>query len=344
MINKPEKIIDLSKDKQYPLKGFIVLFSTKLGPALGGTRIYNYKDKKSALFDAKRLSRAMTYKTCIAGLKFGGGKGVIIADPKSNKINGILKNYAFQVKKLNGEFFTGEDVGLTLKQVQKMLQYSPYFIGKVNQAGDPSEFAALSTYYCIKWMVELHFKKKTLKGISIGVKGVGKTGLELVRLLLKSGAIVYYYDIDKSRIDFVKRKYPKAKYLSLKQFENYKFDVFAPCAMGNDVNKRNINQICSKMIIGTANNQLEDISLAEKLKSKGVLHVPDYIANAGGVINVADELLKGGYKKTRVLKNISKLKRTLKKVYLRSLNSSESMDVIANRIVEKNLKSKYANI
>lgn len=343
MKNRPEKIIDLSKDKEYPLKGYIVLFNTKLGPALGGTRIFNYKDNKSALLDAKKLSKAMTYKTCIAGLRFGGGKGVIIADPKSSKLKKLLKNYAYQVKKLNGKFYTGEDVGLTFNHVQEMLKYSPYFIGKAGQAGDPSEFAALSAYYCIKWMTQLHLKLKTLKSVSIGIKGVGKTGIELLRLLQKDEARVFYYDIDQSRINIVKKKYPKATYLPLKKFEKYEFTIFAPCAMGNDINKKNINQICSKMIIGTANNQLGDIKLSDKLKLKGILHVPDYIANAGGVLNVADELLAGGYKKSRVLRNISKLKPTLKKVYLSSMNSSESMDRIANKIVEKTFISKHAN-
>ncbi len=195
-----EKVIEF-KDNEVGLKGFIVLHNTNLGPALGGTRIYNYKNKNEALEDALRLSKAMTYKCAIAGLPYGGGKGVIIADPEKNITKPFLKSYAKMIQELEGRFHTGEDVGLTEAEVQYMFKFCPYFIGKSELAGDPSPYAGMSASLCIKETLKFAYGSPSLAGKTFTVKGVGKTGGALVDFLVsEGGSVIAVADISQKQI------------------------------------------------------------------------------------------------------------------------------------------------
>ena len=180
------------KDEDSGLKGFIAIYHTKEGiPAVGGTRMFPYASEREALKDVLKLSRAMAYKCAISKLHYGGAKGVIIGNPNKDKTDGLLKAYAKKVNSLNGTFRTGEDVGISQDDVNLMLGTSDYFIGRPNQAGDPSPYAALSAFYSIQSAVKFIYKNKYLDNFKVAVKGVGKTGRELIRLLLESNAIVY---------------------------------------------------------------------------------------------------------------------------------------------------------
>jgi leucine dehydrogenase len=330
-----EQVIELN-DPSSGLKGFIAIHNTTLGPALGGTRIFPYESKLQALKDVLRLSHAMTYKSAIAGLKFGGGKGVIIADPKDKNIKKILRAYAEKISELKGRFHTGEDVGLSEDDVQYLLKFSPYFIGKSNQAGDPSPYAALSAFFCIKVALKNKFGSEKIKGRTFAIKGVGKTGGELARLIYKEGGNVIVSDIDQAKTKKLTLDMPKITVVPTSEIQKQVCDVYAPCAMGDDIKLSDVKNIKAAIICGTANNQLTTPEVAESLFKNGIIHIPDYIANAGGLIDVSAELWKGGFSKRRVLKTIKNLRPVLTKILSESKKTSKNPDVEASIIAEKN--------
>jgi leucine dehydrogenase len=320
--------------------GFAAIHSTKLGPALGGTRILHYKSNKEALSDALRLSRAMTYKCAIAGLPFGGGKGVIIIPQNSSITQQTLRQYAQFVNTFQGNFHTGEDVGLTEKQVHYMLKFSPYFIGKPNQAGDPSPFAGESAFISGKVALKHLYGTDLVLDKKVLIKGIGKTGSTLAKYYIKHGAEVYVTDIDAKKIKSFTKDFPEAKGVTISDMYATEWDIFAPCALGNELNSKSINKLKAKIVAGTANNQLESQEIAEKAFKYGMLHIPDYISNAGGLINVADELLPGGYNRRRVHENIQKLKKTLEDILSVSKRTKRDPDYLANKKVEEILAKK----
>ncbi len=328
-----EFILPLSKIHRQ-LKGYIVLHNTVLGPALGGTRIYPYKSQTIALKDALRLAKAMSYKCAISGLHFGGGKGVIIADPKSKDIRNVLKMYAEAVNTLRGKFYTGEDVGLTEEHVQYMLQFSPYFIGKSHQAGDPSPYAAKSAFLAGQVACKKLFKSLKLEGRTVAIKGVGKTGSALAKLYARHKATVFIEDTDALRVKLLTSTFPNILKASAPT-ETLDVDIYAPCALGNDITKKNIGKIKAKIIAGTANNQLESRDMALALMKKGILYVPDYIANSGGLINVAGELLPKGYNAKKVDETIAKVIKNLEKLLTLAEKQRVSPLEISNQLAEQ---------
>lgn len=330
-----EKIIPLS-DKTSGLKGFIVVHNTNLGSALGGTRIYPYKSMSLALKDALLLSRAMTYKCAIAGMPFGGGKGVIIANPKQKNIKKILQAYAKEVEKLKGLFRTGEDVGMTGDYVEYMSRFSKYFIGQEHLAGDPSPYAAHSAFLSLKIALKQVYKNSSIKGRTFAIKGLGKTGSCLAEYLIKEGGFLWVSDIDMEKSRNFEKKYGQqnVRISSPEKICMAPADVYVPCAMGNDINENLAKKIKFKIVVGTANNQLSGKDTAKILQERGILHIPDYVSNAGGVINVANELLPGGYKKSRVLYKINKMKNVLEKILQISKKQNKSPDLVADRLAE----------
>jgi len=336
-----EQIIELN-DKASGLKGFVAIHNTTVGPALGGTRVFPYKNESQALKDVLRLSQAMTYKCAIADLKFGGGKGVIIADPKQKNIRAILKAYAEKISELHGKFYTGEDVGLSEADVQYMLKFCPYFIGKANQAGDPSPYAGLSAFLCIQISLKQVFGSDKIKGRTFAIKGVGKTGSVLAALLYNAGGRVAIADIDKAKIKKMLKKFPKMTAVSTGSILKQACDVYAPCALGDDISLKQVKSIKAKIICGTANNQLTDSKTAKALFDRGIMHVPDYISNAGGLIDVSAELWKGGYSKKRVLEAIKKLQPVLDEILTKSRKTQINPDMVANAVAERNFQ-KYSH-
>jgi leucine dehydrogenase len=334
----PKLVVDLSKNSN--LKGFIVIYNDNLGPALGGTRIARYKTSNEALTDAIKLAESMTYKSAIAGLPFGGGKGVIIDQPGVPK-GELLKEYALVVDKLKGKFYTGEDVGLEEPDVQYMLKFSSYFIGKTGEAGDPSYFAALSAFNSIKVALKFVFGSDVIAGRTFAVKGVGKTGTFLTKLLSHAGGKVYIYDTDRRKIKELAKVLKNVEAVE-EDPVTLDVDVYCPCALGNDITKNNVDDIKAKIIAGTANNQLESREIGDVLFKRGILKVPDYIANAGGLLDVADELMPGGYSRKRVLESIDDLKDKLTEILKKSTKENVSPMRIADRYAEKYfLKREY---
>lgn len=333
------KLVMELDDPKAGLYGFIAIHNDNLGGAVGGTRMYPYTSKRAALVDVLRLSKAMTYKCALAGMPHGGAKGVIIGDPKREKNEDLLRAYAQKVGELKGAFHTGEDVGISEADVQFMLTVSPYFIGKRGLAGDPSPDAALSTFYAMKAATKRVFHKTKMKGLKIAIKGVGKVGSELARLVYKEGAAVYIADIDPHAIAHTKHLVSNATVVNVDQINEIEVDVYSPCALGSEFTKRNCNKVKAKIICGGANNQLINPSIGKCLYERGIVYVPDYVANSGGLINVADELDRGGYNRKRVLSRIKAVRKTVEHLFEMSDEIKEPLNFVADHMAKELFKN-----
>jgi len=325
------RVVSVVFDEKSGLEGYIAIHNNNLGPAVGGTRMFAYARKRDGLRDVLRLSRAMSYKCALAGVKYGGGKAVIIGDPKKLKSKKLLKAYAQNIGKLGGAFYTGEDVGISEEDVQYMLTVAPYFIGKSGVAGDPSPYAAMSTYVAMKAVVTKVLGKNSTKGLKVGVKGVGKVGSTLVEMLIRDKAELYIADIDRKAVSRIRSRFSNVKVVNHEDIIGLKLDVFAPCAMGNEVNESTIDSIGANVICGGANNQLANEKMGDELYKRGICYVPDYVSNAGGLIDVVDELEDGGYTKSRVIKRINNIENTV----LNIMNSSRSRNLSTNRVADE---------
>ena len=317
------------------LKGFIAIHNENLGPATGGTRMFPYASEADALRDVLRLSRAMTYKCALAGVRHGGGKAVIIGDPEKDKNDMLIRAYARIVGELKGKFFTGEDVGISEDDVQIMLQESDGFIGKRGVAGDPSPYAALSVFSTMQVAIEERFENSELFAKTVAIKGIGKVGGELFRLLTNAGAVVSIAEIKPQIVDAILSAHPRTKVIAPQEIHKEQVDIFSPCALSDDITEENINEFGASIICGGANNQLKSEKAGEKLFKEGMLYVPDYVANAGGLINVVDELETGGYNRKRVLQRIENLKNTLRTIYLISRHKKHPPNTVTDRLAEE---------
>jgi len=321
-------------DQKSGLKCFIAIDNTNLGPAVGGTRMFLYKSEEEALKDVLRLSHAMTYKCAISRVPFGGGKGVIIGNPNSSNKKVILDQYAREVEKLKGKFFTGEDVGISEEDVQNMLKIAPCFIGKSDKAGDPSPYAALSAFHSMQVMVKHVLDKSKLDGISIAVKGIGKVGGVLVKMLVEQGAKVTIADIDQKRVSEFKNLYKSISVVSPTVIHTLNVDVYSPNAMGREFDDESVREIKAKIICGAANNQLAENHVGDLFFTRGIIYGPDYVVNAGGLIDVVDELESGGYQKKRVIQRIERVKDTLADILEVSKRENIPTHRIANGFAE----------
>ncbi len=287
-------------DKQAEYIGIIALHSEKMGPAVGGTRLMEYPNVSAAVSDALRLSHSMTYKCIWAGVPHGGGKGIIVANSKKIRRGEVLKSYAQHIEKLNGRFYTGEDVGITKFDVRKMLQFSKYFIGKPGLADDPAPYAAKSTFVAMNAAVHNVLGASTISGLRIAIKGVGKVGSALAKICIGAGAEVICADNEMDAMNKLSRAFPDIRVVKPGEIDKVECDVFAPCAYGNDIDESNVDSIKAKIICGGANNQITSPVIAKRLQNRSIVYVPDYIANAGGLIAVVEELRPSGYDQSHV--------------------------------------------
>lgn len=331
------ELVTFFYDNKAGLKGFVAIHTTKPGPAVGGTRLFNFFSEAEALEDALRLSRAMTYKCALAGVKYGGGKGVIICDPRK-KNKKLLAAYAKKINTLNGNFFTGQDVGISEADVAEMLKYSKSFIGKPGIAGDPSPYAALSTFYSIQSAAKTIFGSDDLNNRTVAVKGAGNVGGSLIGLLAEAGAKIIAADICLEKIKNIKKNRSPISIVDSKEIHKQKADIYAPCALGMEITSDNLKEIKAKIICGAANNQLATSEMGDLLHKRGILYAPDYVVNAGGLINVVDELESGGYKPERVASRIKDIKITLAKIFeisdKKNLPTSRVADNLAQQIIK----------
>ncbi len=340
--NLPEfdnhEMVSFFYDEKTGLKGFISIHNTNLGNATGGTRYFKYNSDEEALRDGLRLSRAMTYKCALANVPYGGGKAVLIRDDKKPKTKEFLFAYAKKINLLGGNFNTGEDVGISEKDAEILAQKSKFIIGGPNGAGDPSPFASLGVFYATRAALKSVFGNEEIKGKSFSIKGLGKVGFELCRLLYEEGAIITVADIDEKAVKAAQNKFPKIKIVKPEQAHKERVDVYSPCAMGNEFNAKKISELKCKIICGGANNQLSSQKDGEILYKKNILYIPDYLANGGGVINVVDELEKGGYSRERVIGRVKNIQNTAAKVTELSQKLKKPANYVADELAEKIFK------
>lgn len=305
----------LCQDKDSGLKAIICIHDTTLGPGLGGTRYWEYETEEEAIIDAIRLAKAMTYKNAAAGLELGGAKTVIMKDPNRPKDEAQMKAFGRFIEGLAGRYITAEDVGTVEQDMDWIYSETDYVVGtnmKPGTSGNPSPVSGHGVYVGIKATAKAAFGSDSLEGKSILVQGLGNVGYTVVQKALEEGATAYAFDINE---DYVKRAVD-AGAIAVSEEEVYSkdVDIFSPCALGAIINDETIPQLKAKVVAGSANNQLAEPRHGDALHEKGIVYAPDFIINAGGVINVADELY-GGYNAERAMKKVEGIYGQLEKVF-----------------------------
>ncbi|MCT8999303.1 Leu/Phe/Val dehydrogenase [Chelativorans intermedius] len=305
------------RDESRGLIAIVAIHNTVLGPALGGTRVWAHESFEAALTDALRLSRGMTYKSAIAGTPFGGGKAVILADPKTQKTPALLAAYGEMLAALEGQFFTGEDVGLTVADADFLSTCASNVLGTGRGSGNPSPVTAHGVFLGIKAALNHRRGSQQLEGVRVAVQGLGSVGWALCEKLHGEGAALIVADIDAERVEKAKRLFgatavPAGEILAAGA------DVFAPCALGGVIAQQTISMLKAGIVAGSANNQLARHEDARLLMDAGILYAPDYVINAGGLINVAAELAPGGYDRGAVMAKVGEIPGTLGDIFTRA--------------------------
>lgn len=324
-------------DVETGLKAIIAIHDTTLGPALGGVRMWNYNCEEEALHDVLRLAKGMTYKNAAAGLNLGGGKAVIIGDPKKDKSEALFRSFGRFVETLNGRYITAEDVGTFEEDMDYIHMETEYVTGTSRKgAGDPSPVTALGIYYGMKQAAKEAFGSDSLKGLTIAVQGVGQVAYHLCKHLHEEGAELIVTDINEEAVERAVKEFAAT---SVKPDEIYDVDcdIFSPCALGGIINDETIPRLKAKVIAGSANNQLEKEEHGRILHEKGILYAPDFVINAGGVINVAEEL--AGYNRQRALNKVKSIYNILETVFEISRQKNIPTSIAANELAEKRIKS-----
>lgn len=324
-------------NKDVGLKAIIAIHNTALGPALGGTRMWSYKTEEEAMVDVLRLSKGMTYKAAAAGLNLGGGKAVIIGDPKTQKTEALFRAFGQFVNSLNGRYITAEDVGTTVREMEYVFMETPWVTGipkAFGGSGDPSPYTAHGVLMGIKASVKEQFGADSLKGLRIAVQGLGNVGYHLVEYLAKEQALVTVADIDPEKVKRVSTQFG-CKSVAPEEILSTECDVLAPCAMGAIINDKTISQLQTKVVCGGANNQLAEARHGDMLREMGVLYAPDYVTNAGGLMNVFVEL--EGYSPDRALDKTVQVYDNLMKVFAIAKRDGVGTHTAADRLAEERI-------
>ncbi|MCB5260350.1 MAG: leucine dehydrogenase [Candidatus Cloacimonetes bacterium] len=302
------------QDKSTRLKAIIAIHDTTLGPALGGTRIYDYETDEEAIEDALRLAKGMTYKNAALGLNLGGGKAVIIGDPKKIKSEALFRAFGRFVEGLNGRYITGEDMNVTQSDAAYINCETSYIVGLETGSGNPSPMTAYGVFKGMQAAVNEIYGSDDLKGKIVAIQGLGAVGRLLAELLHEAGAKLIVTTRDQAKIDKAVAELG-ATAVGLDEIYGVECDVFSPCAIGAVINDKTIEQLKCKIIAGSANNQLAESKHGDILEEKGILYVPDYVINSGGVINIIDDISGREYNKANAMKNTAKIYDVCKKVF-----------------------------
>ncbi len=325
-------------DKETGLKAIIAVHSTALGPACGGCRMWDYAADEDALVDVLRLSRGMTYKNAMAGLPLGGGKAVIIGDAKTIKSEALFRQFGRYVHSLSGRYISAEDVNITCHDISIVGQETPYVAGLEGKSGNPGPFTALGTYRGIKAAAKHKFGSDDLTGKVVAVQGLGSVGFYLCEHLHKDGAKLIVTDINQAAVQRAVEQFG-ATAVGLDDIYAVDADIYAPCALGATVNDQTIDQFKVKIIAGCANNQLKEARHGALLRDKGILYAPDYVINAGGIINVALEIRPEGYNKDESTQKVLAIYDTLIDLFARAdaegKPTNEVADLMAQEIIAR---------
>jgi len=325
-------------DQESGLKAIIAIHNTVLGPALGGTRMWRYENETEALRDVLRLSRGMSYKAAISGLNLGGGKAVIIGDSRKEKSEALFRRFGKFVNSLNGKYITAEDVGTSMRDMEYIKMETNFVSGlpeSMGGGGDPSPVTAYGVYMGMKAAAKQAWGNESLAGKKVVVQGVGHVGENLVKSLTKEGAKVYIIDLNQDALQRVAEE-TKAEILTDLDFFDMDMDIYAPCALGATLNTENINRLKCSVIAGAANNQLaEETTHGKMITDKGITYAPDFLINAGGLINVYSELT--GYNRQRAMQQTEKIYDFALEILKKAADEKIPTYLAANRLAEKRI-------
>jgi len=350
LANKEHEQIVMCSDPEVGLKAIIAIHNTTLGPALGGTRMWNYESEEAAIKDVLRLSRGMTYKAAISGLNLGGGKAVIIGDPHTEKTEALFRSFGRFVDGLGGRYITAEDVGMTEREMEWIYSETKFVTGipkALGGSGNPSPVTAYGVYMGVKACAKKAYGNDSLQGKRIALQGAGNVASHFARHAAKEGAKLFICDIydDKAK---ALAKEVGGEVVDADAIYGLDVDIYTPCALGGVINDDTIDHFNCDIIAGGANNVLdEEDRHGQMLHDKGILYAPDYVINAGGIINIASEL--EGYNEERAMQNAGNIYTTITDI----LNYSEEHNIPAhkasNSLAEKrietvgNIKNKYSS-
>lgn len=324
------------EDTATGLRAIIAIHNQNLGPALGGCRMFPYATQNDALSDVLRLSRGMTYKSALAGLPLGGGKAVIVGNPRKDKSRELFLAMGSFIDSLQGNYISAEDSGTNVNDLAIMGETTRWVSGIHRDHefnGDPSPYTALGTFEGIKAAVKHQLKKSDLAGISVAVQGVGNVGMELTKLLSQADARVYVADVNEDNLTRAKDRYG-AIIVDTTKIHRLDVDVFAPCAMGGTINSMSIQEIRASIIAGAANNQLSTPDIAETARQQGILYAPDYVINAGGIIDIHHQQT-GNRNVEQVRQQVTAIGETLESIFCRAQSCQIPTSVIADQIAEE---------
>jgi len=326
-------------DEATGLRAIIGIHNTVLGPALGGTRMWNYATEQEAITDVLRLSRGMTFKAAISGLNLGGGKAVVIGDAKTMKTEAFMRRFGKFVNSLGGKYITAEDVNMKTADMEYIGMETKHVTGlpeSMGGSGDPSPVTAYGVYLGMKSTAKKVFGNDSLNGKKVGVQGVGQVGMHLVEHLVKEGAIVSITDISEEKLKLLSAKFG-VTVVGQDDIYDIDMDIYAPCALGATLNENTINRLKCSVVAGAANNQLKDETKhGYMLLDKSIAYAPDFLINAGGLINVYNEYL-GNYNQKRALEQAEKIYTTNLNILNLAENEKISSQEAAIKLAEKRI-------
>ncbi|WP_329250174.1 valine dehydrogenase [Actinoallomurus sp. NBC_01490] len=335
----PHEQVVFCHDEATGLKAIIAIYSTALGPALGGTRFYPYASEDEALADVLNLSKGMAYKNALADLDLGGGKAVIIGDPTAIKSEGLLRAYGRFVQSLHGRYFTACDVGTFSEDMDVIARECSYVTGRTlahGGAGDSSILTAFGVFQGMRAAAEHTWGEPSLRGRRVGIEGVGKVGHRLVEHLIADGAEVIITDVVEAAIDRVRAEHPEVQVVDgHAALAGAEIDVYAPCALGGALDDATVEMLRAKIVCGGANNQLAHSGIEKQLADRGVLYAPDYVVNSGGVIQVADEI--EGFDFDRARQKATGIFDTTRRIFQIAADEGVPPAVAADRLAERRM-------
>lgn len=326
------------RDVESGLKAVISIHSTALGPAVGGCRMWEYNSDEGALIDALRLSRGMSYKNALAGLKMGGGKSVIIGNSRTMKSEKLFRAFGRFIENLNGQYISAEDVGINPTDMAIVHKETNHVVGLEGRSGDPSPVTAYGVYKGMKAAAKHRLGRDDLTGLKIAVQGLGHVGYYLCEHLKNEGAELIVTDINKDSIDRVVNNLG-ASAVSTDDIYSQDVDIYAPCALGATLNDVTLPQLKCSIVAGAANNQLAEDRHGEQLKKQGILYTPDYVINAGGIINVSFETEGKEYSKQDALNKVDEIYGTLLEIFEIADSEQKTTNIVADELARRRISA-----
>lgn len=331
-----EQVVFVS-DRESGLRAIIAVHSTTRGPALGGCRMWAYADEREAVQDVLRLSRGMTYKNALANLPFGGGKSVILGDARSEKTPSLMQAMGRAVDRLHGRYIIAEDVGTTPGDMAEVRRETAHVAGlQDGGSGDPSPATAYGVFVGMQAAVDHKLRRNSLEDLCVSVQGLGHVGYHLCRHLAASGAKLFVTDIHRNAVEKAADEFG-ATPVAPDEIYDVDADVYAPCALGAVLNDRTVPRLRASIVAGSANNQLAEDRHGDALAKRGILYAPDYVINAGGVINISHERSAGGYDRKAAFHHIEGIHDTLCAIFKRAQQDGIPTNAAADRVAKERL-------